>query len=478
MSDRAPDSPSSRHAPPSSAARSGLLLGAIGAASVCTIVEHDTPWYLRAGLEILAQRRLPAVDPFSYTSHKPWLNHEWLTEVVLALVYRGGGLVGIGLLQGLALALAIAALIYARPEEKGVPRLSGLAPLAFAVAAMLLRETVAPRAQLLSTPLFALTFALALRECSAPSRRLWLVAPLFFVWTQLHGSYPNGVILLGALFLAAPSLRHALAVAAAALLTCAGPYGFAVHEHYLGARTMLGAIREFQPLHVALAHGAGAAWGFVALDLAAATALVARRRGGERVRFEAVALAVFTLGAIYYVRLSTEASLVAASALAPALARWPRSLATRRGARLGLAAALSAIALAVTLSARTLGFGFDRSRFPVAAVDFLRRTHPTGPMFNSYNFGGYLIYAWPEEKVYIDGRMYTVYSEEHIREFLALYDDPTRFRSLEARLGLRLAVLQRRGRGAALLDWLRREPGWRVIYEDELAAVLTRDAGS
>ena len=461
-------------------------------ASICTVVEHDSPWYLRAGREILATRKLPLLDPFSYTSHKPWLNHEWLTEVVLALVDRAGGLVGVGLLQGLMIALAIAVLISARPRKDAAAeagdrragdrlagdRLAGLSPIAFAVAAMLLRETASPRAQLLSTPLFALTFALALRETESPSRRLWLIAPLFFVWTQLHGSYPNGVILLGTLFVAAPSLRHAIAVCVAALLTCAGPYGFAVHEHYLGARSMLGAIREFQPLHVALLHGAGVAWGFVALEFAAAAALVVRFRRGERVRFEVVALAVFSLGAIVYVRLATEASLIAAVALAPALTGLPRRLAVSQRNFVGAGAALATIALAVMVSSRAFGFGFDETRFPVAAVDYLRRAHPPGPMFNSYNFGGYLMLTFPEDKVFIDGRMYTVYSEEHIREFLALYDDPSRFRALQRRFGFRLAVVQRRGRGAGLLDWLKHEPGWRVVYEDPLAVVLTRDAGS
>jgi hypothetical protein len=44
-------------------------------------------------------------------------------------------------------------------------------------------------------------------------------------------------------------------------------------------------------------------------------------------------------------------------------------------------------------------------RFPVRAVEYLRSHGVPGPMFNSYSFGGYLLWAWnKEQKVFIDGR--------------------------------------------------------------------------
>ncbi|MCS6883764.1 MAG: hypothetical protein NZU74_20800, partial [Chloroflexaceae bacterium] len=42
---------------------------------------------------------------------------------------------------------------------------------------------------------------------------------------------------------------------------------------------------------------------------------------------------------------------------------------------------------------------------PVGAAEFIRRERPPGPMFNSYNFGGYLMWAlYPEYPVFVDGR--------------------------------------------------------------------------
>src|SRR6187200_379796 len=41
---------------------------------------------------------------------------------------------------------------------------------------------------------------------------------------------------------------------------------------------------------------------------------------------------------------------------------------------------------------------------PAGAVEYIRQTGLTGPMLNEYVFGGYLIWALPEHKVFIDGR--------------------------------------------------------------------------
>jgi hypothetical protein len=95
-------------------------------------------------------------------------------------------------------------------------------------------------------------------------------------------------------------------------------------------------------------------------------------------------------------------------------------------------------------------------------------------MLNSYNFGGYLMWAYPREKVFIDSRAFMIYSEAHVRDLLRLYEEPPIFRELEQRWHFRLAVLQRAGRGAHFAAWLRTQPDWQVIYEDDLAIILSK----
>jgi Ala-tRNA(Pro) deacylase len=237
---------------------------------------------------------------------------------------------------------------------------------------------------------------------------------------------------------------------------------------------MLPVIREWYPLHAAVAAGSAPHALFLVLTAAAALALFLRARAGEPVRFEALALAAFLLLAARHVRFTTEASVVATAALCPGLARVE---APRRLRALVLPCALALLALGVAASQRRLGFGFEPGRFPVDAVAWLRQSRLPGPLFNSYNYGGYLIWAHPDEKVFIDGRNVTVYEPALLDELVAVLDEPQRFLALERRYGFRLALLQHRGGGAALFEWLRRRPEWRVVYADERAAILVREDG-
>ncbi len=54
---------------------------------------------------------------------------------------------------------------------------------------------------------------------------------------------------------------------------------------------------------------------------------------------------------------------------------------------------------------------------PTGAVQFLKENHPGGNLFNSYNQGGYLIWALPEYPVFIDPRT-DLYNDELIQLWL------------------------------------------------------------
>ena len=110
---------------------------------------------------------------------------------------------------------------------------------------------------------------------------------------------------------------------------------------------------------------------------------------------------------------------------------------------------------------------------PLEAAEYLRNHDLPGQMFNSYNWGGYLIWSlYPEKPVFIDGRtdLYALngtvladYSQVHwIRpgweEILDRYD--TGFVVTE-HTGLLDTVLAERA-------------GWRVIHRDDLAVIYQR----
>ena len=106
---------------------------------------------------------------------------------------------------------------------------------------------------------------------------------------------------------------------------------------------------------------------------------------------------------------------------------------------------------------------------PVEAANYLRENQPDGAMFNSYNWGGYLMFAVPEYPVFIDGRtdLYT----EFFRDWLVTATGDEGWRDLLTEYDIHLVVVEN---GSGLDTNLREEPGWQLDYEDEMAVIWVR----
>ncbi|MGH9408161.1 MAG: hypothetical protein ACRD1V_01755, partial [Vicinamibacterales bacterium] len=211
--------------------RSALIL-ALFAGITRTVVDPDLWGHLRFGGDILA-RGLPRLDPYSFTSDIPWVNHEWLAEVVMNLAWKAGGTAGLILLKlaAAAIALSFVALILTRDDD-----LHGIArdlPCYAALIGMWQRVFVV-RPQIFSVALFA-TLLWILRSAErGRAARLWLLPAVFAVWVNLHGGWIVGlsVLAMWAVVEASPFRRFDIdgrvlvgAVIAAALATLVNPYG-------------------------------------------------------------------------------------------------------------------------------------------------------------------------------------------------------------------------------------------------------------
>jgi len=66
-----------------------------------------------------------------------------------------------------------------------------------------------------------------------------------------------------------------------------------------------------------------------------------------------------------------------------------------------------------------LNIGLDRSRYPLEIVEYIKENNVKGNIFNQYGMGGFLIWALPDRKVFIDGRM-DVYKKEISDPYLTI----------------------------------------------------------
>lgn len=96
------------------------------------------PWgHVRDGQMILSTGHLIRADAFSYSAPgRPWIDHEWLAEVLLALVYNALGVVGLKLLK-LLCAGAVVTLLAAALAETGASLVAQFIALAAAAVALI-----------------------------------------------------------------------------------------------------------------------------------------------------------------------------------------------------------------------------------------------------------------------------------------------------------------------------------------------------
>ena len=83
-------------------------------ASIAVLVTRADPdlWgHVRFGLDLLRSHALSASDPYSFTSDRPWVNHEWLSELLFGVAYSLGGGTGLVLIKALLVGVAILAIV-------------------------------------------------------------------------------------------------------------------------------------------------------------------------------------------------------------------------------------------------------------------------------------------------------------------------------------------------------------------------------
>lgn len=409
-------------------------------------LDSDLWWHLRAGEEALRAGRIVLTDTFSYTRlGAMWVNHSWLSQVILALLYRAGGFLSLGCLVAL-IATASMALVYAQMRGPALLR-AFLLILAGIVAA----PVWTPRPQLFSLLFISLTaWLLDCYHAGQEKRILWLL-PLFVLWSNLHGGYPLGLMLIAADIVGQvynrifDSQEQSLSWrqigrmvwigAAAFLLTAVNPNGIqmwlipfkTVNVGILQTLIQEWASPDFhdpvqQPfLALFLLAAAGLALSkkrASGVDVArfvlfGGLGLVARRNFGPFALVAAPVLVRALAGGFH-----EQLSAVLQSPTGLRIANFIRSLdqpsdpeqtgaqRLKRMINLLIIAVLGFTAAGKIYTVTHPAFLQQQieQNYPAEAVQWLKTNHPQGRLFNAYNWGGYLLWSLPEYPVFVDGR--------------------------------------------------------------------------
>jgi hypothetical protein len=491
------------------------------------VADPDLWGHLHFGQRIWREAAVPRVDVFSYTAAgAPVVEHEWLTELLLAAVYGAAGSAGLLLLKLAAAALTVLLILDATRSASAVLDREGCHPLVAAGALVLAFAVLSPgvefRPQLFTILLLALEMALLARgdrrllEPGARRGVSWELAAIplvLLVWANLHGGFVVG---LGLLWLfAGVIVARAMASGRAAappapgergaitgrdvsgvLLVCAAgtvapllnPYGTGLYVYLARTLDVHHEISEWFPVElwsaeflrfklivVATAAGALFLWaqrrtlGGVGRLLdwrapaALAGALFAFRHQRHTVLFAVIAAPLVIVAAEHTRRI--------------ALRRWP-ALAPRRPVLGAIGAGIAVISLVqvggflqmLQRDGWTIRYG--RLDYPVDTVEFLRRSGLHGNIAMPFEWGEYAIWKLaPESRVFIDGRFETVYPAAVIDDYFRfMHGEPGWERLLDA-YPTDIVVVQR---WREIHPRLFARPDLTYVYSDPAALVFVR----
>jgi hypothetical protein len=319
-------------------------------------------------------------------------------------------------------------------------------------------------------------------------KALWPLPLIFLVWVNAHGSFVLGFFVIGAHmacglvefrsgFLEAkrwtPTQRlHLLWISLLCLI--------AVMITPYGARPAVWPVEVIT--HLRLNVLIGTEW--EALDfstpyahvflVAVLVIMLAQVVIPVTYRLETLALLFFTIAeTCIHARFLIFFAMILAPVMASLLAQWLPYYQREQDHPAVNASLICAVTLGIMTffpSTSKLQQMLDRG-YPAGAVHYLRVHPELGNMFNRDEWGGYLIWAMPERKVFIDGR-------NDIYEYAGILWDYYRFCTLQSRpeeffgrYNLKVALFQR---GNALQQYFETLPEWTRAYCDANSVLFVR----
>jgi hypothetical protein len=451
--------------------------------------DPDLWWHLKTGEIIWNTHSIPQTDLFSFTTNNhAWTDHEWLSQVTIYGAWRLGGNVGLMLWLCVCtslLLIAAYALCSLYSGNAKVALLGALITWFFAAGGLGIRPHI------LGYLLLTCELLIVHLACSRNARWFLLLPPLFVVWVNCHGSFFLGLIIL-AIFLFSSffefrvgslgasrwdkSQRRMLALAFALSVGALflNPVGLNEVVYPLDVMfhqsTGLASVDEWQPI----AFDNARAFGLLAI---AAFLFVLTLVRPVELRLDELLLFAVGFGmALRHSRMLFVFGVIAAPLLSRLLSNaWDRYDPARDRH------APNAILILIALSIAGLAFPDSQQldlqvqkENPVKAVEFIRRTGLSGRMLNDYAYGGYLIWALPEHKVFMDGRADVYDWTGVLDEFGAWATLRTDPKVLLDKYRVNFCLISRNAPMARVLPYL---PGWKMAYSDEQSVIFAKSGG-
>jgi hypothetical protein len=450
----------------------------------------DTWWDLKTGEIIWNTHSVPTVDLFSFvTNQHACVPHEWLAQLSIYAAYHFGGYVGMAVwfyVFASLLSIAAYALCWLYSGSGKTAFLGALGIWFFATIGFSIR------AQLIGYLLLLCELLIVWLGRARNPRWFLVLPPLFIAWVNCHGSFLLGLTVL-AIVLACSFLefragllvshrwtsRQRNMLATAFVLSIAGllvnPAGLTQVTYPINTmfsqKLALALTSEWQPG----SFDDPRAWGLLAI--AGLILLVPLLRRVELTLQELLLVGLGFELAVQHARMVFVFGILAMPVLCRLVAAgWNRRRPNRNRVLLNAVV----ITIATTMMVQRLPSSRDLTEQvnkgnPVKALNFVRHAGLSGRMLNDYNYGGYLIWAAPERKVFADGRgdvyEWTGVLKDYAK-FINLLEEP---KILLDKYHIEYCLLDRNAPISRLMQLL---PSWKSVYSDDTSIVFVRSASN
>jgi hypothetical protein len=469
-----------------------MLAGLLVVLAVLTVRSRfDDPdmwWHLKTGEIIWTTHTIPTADLFSYTTnHHAYVAHEWLAQLLIYGAYRLGGYPGLMLwlcFFTAALLLSGYYLCAICAKDAKVGFLGALTIWLFATIGLAIRP------HMIGYLLLEVELILLHLGITRTPRWFYGLPPLFALWVNCHGSFFLGLIVAGILLLSSLfNFQKGSFVALAwpahvrrTLFLCLLLSMGALFVNPVGVRQILypldmmfrqpvnlSEVEEWQPLPL------GDVRSFALLGVLSSILLLGILRKRELRWHELMLLVLAAWLAFSHRRMLFPCGILIAPILSRSLSGAWRGESAKQD-RPALNAVLLGVCLLTVCWAlpdqQALALQVEQ-KSPTKAVHFIKTQHLSGNMLNEFSYGGYLIWALPENPVFVDGRGDIFEETGVLSEFgrwATLQSDP---QTLLDQYGIDFCVLARRAPMVHVLSLLR---SWTAVYMDENAIIFERAA--
>ncbi|MCX5695397.1 MAG: tetratricopeptide repeat protein [Candidatus Omnitrophica bacterium] len=486
------------------------------------VADLDLWLHLKTGEYILQHKTIPPGDIFAFTIYgKPWINHEWLFQVITYLFHAAWGPTGLILMQNIIVVLTFLFLWMAFRRRNNLMLIFSV--LYLAVLASAYRFMIRPD---IFSLLFLSAYLCVLKDFNENnSAWIWILPFAQIIWVNIHGFAFAGPLLVGVFLLSEFIKRMGLGnnvrrldnrqvkqlfmlLAILLLVSFINPYGskgafypFLVLEQISGkGKVIFQYVKELaSPINPKNLFDGGRFLYYKVLLIVSFFSFIFNRK---RINIADLLLWLFFLfSSLVAARNAAIFAIVAAFVTlnnaqlfwenrGPLFSGWRKSILSpilkylcvaalfyypARGAQQFLELVADSLGTYALKSSRN---GVAEATYPQKAVDFLLKNNFPKYMFNDFNSGSFLVYnVFPRRQVFIDGRT-ELYGPDFFSDYaLAGSGEKEVIEKIIKKYAIKAFFLTISAHDLqdGLIDYLLYNPDWKIVYLDEAAIIFVQD---